>query len=123
MNEAESLKDAILANCILQKHRETHEVLGITWSEMCILAAVGLCAQGGNYANMSKISEMATLPYTTATRMIKKLLKEGWITKIDQSPYPVYGRTTDPEKLKTILGFLSSFEGTINSTAKRLDNI
>ena len=122
MNNKTATTRAVLANCILQKNRETQQVLGISWNELCVLVSIDLSLHGGHAPNVSKIADMATLSYTTATRLVNKLVKDGWITK-NEGNRALYLRTTNRNKIKILFDFMASFEGTVNTTSEKLKNI
>lgn len=123
MTEKDREVSAILANCVLQKRRECVETLGLTWDEGCILAAVSLALGGGHPPNITRIAEMCTMSHTTASRHVHKLTSTGWLTKNDTHPHPVYTRSEDPVKLKTLVDFIMSFRDTIMMTGCKLTTI
>ena len=110
----------LLANCLLEMNREANEVLELSWSEICVISAIGMCDQNNHPCNASTISQMTGIPRTTASRVIGRMVEQEWISKIEHNSHPLYARTSDENKQALVSTFITRFESTLLTTADRI---
>lgn len=122
MTKFNSEKKLFITSCVLEVNRELNTALDITWNDFLIIAAINMCEHVHRPANMSTLSQMTNIPHTTARRLTGKLIRIGWVIRLDSEPYKTFICAKNDSQQERLSIFGLYLESLMVNTAYKLNH-